>query len=133
MTTSILLLTHGCVGQSMLKAATNTLGELPPNVLAMSISRNRNVDSMKKDIEKIINNNNAHAMLILTDLFGSTPCNLASKFAEQDNIAVISGVNLGMLLKSINYIHLSLDELIPKVVDGGKACIKLIGNNNNDN
>lgn len=124
MNNTILLLTHGLVGQAIMQAASNTLGENQTNVLSVSISDNQKRLDIINKLENIINEQPNNNFLILTDLYGSTPCNVASKLIKKNKVAVISGLNLGMLLKSINYINLPFSELIIKASEGGKECIK---------
>jgi len=127
----ILLLTHGKVGQAMLQAASNTLDISLENIKAISVSNNHSLEKLKTTIEiEITDENNT---LILTDLFGATPCNIASQFSEKNHIAVVSGLNMGMLLKSINYQRLPFCELIKKAAEGGIECIKTCESNNDDN
>ncbi len=67
--------------------------------------------------------NKSQGFLILTDLFGSTPSNIASRlqqFQESDKIRIVAGLNLPMLIRVMNYPHLALDELTQKAVSGGK-------------
>jgi len=128
MKTKILVLTHGQVGHSMLKAAKNTLGNIPNGVYALAVDDKPDIESITNFITTLLNDNNIINLLILTDLFGSTPCNIASQFANRaENVAAVSGLNFGMLIKSINYIDLPIDELVSKAVIGGKECIKTCG------
>jgi PTS system ascorbate-specific IIA component len=63
------------------------------------------------------------SILILTDVFGATPCNIAKGLTTEHQMRIISGVNLPMLLKVLNYPQLSLDELVEKALQGGQAGI----------
>lgn len=130
MKNNILLLTHGSVGQAMLKAASNTLGYLPDEVIALAVDTQPNAEQISQHISQLLAQQKSLQLLVLTDLYGSTPCNVVSKLAKEnaDRIAVVSGLNFGMLIKSINYLSLPLEELKNKAVDGGKACIKTCGN-----
>lgn len=125
MMNNILLLTHEAVGSAMLNAARHTLGMLPPNVYSIAVNTDKDLNQLLLAIENILNSSNNSSTLILTDLFGSTPCNIATKLTKENKVAVISGVNLGMLFKAINYYQLPLASLIEKVVAGGKECIKV--------
>ena len=58
--------------------------------------------------------------MILTDLFGSTPYNIAKVLHQETNIRMVSGLNLPMLIKVMNYPNLSLDELAQKAIKGGR-------------
>ena len=61
--------------------------------------------------------------MVLTDLFGATPSNIASKLQkkqEKDEICIVTGLNLPMLIRVMNYATLTLGELREKAVSGGK-------------
>ncbi len=59
-------------------------------------------------------------VLVLTDVFGATPCNAALACAEQQSVCVVAGVNVSMLWRSLCYSQLPLAELASRAVDGGR-------------
>ncbi len=123
MSISILLITHGNIGQSILDAAKETLGELPLQTQAIAI------DHRHCDITKLVPElrQRAHAIdegdgvLILADIFGATPCNLARQLQEDEQIQIVTGLNLPMLLRAMNYCYMkNLNELTNIAYDGGR-------------
>ncbi|HYM46855.1 MAG TPA: PTS fructose transporter subunit IIA [Burkholderiaceae bacterium] len=66
-------------------------------------------------------------VLILTDAFGATPCNVATRLAESERVAVIAGVNLPMLLRAVCYRGGQLAEVAEKALAGGHAGMLQIG------
>ena len=58
-------------------------------------------------------------IMVLTDVFGATPCNVAQKLVDGVNSKLIAGVNLPMLLRTITYRHESLDSLVARALAGG--------------
>ncbi|MDO8458258.1 MAG: PTS fructose transporter subunit IIA [Burkholderiaceae bacterium] len=62
---------------------------------------------------------NINGTLVLTDVFGATPCNVALKLVDGLNSKLIAGVNLPMLLRAMTYRHESLDILVSRAVAGG--------------
>ncbi len=131
MINKILLLTHGDVGKAILNAASNTLGRTLKNIKSISVTNRHSLEKLTAIVETEVNDTNN--TLILTDLFGATPCNIASQFSEKNHIAVVSGLNLGMLLKSLNYQELDFCQLIKKAAEGGIECIKTCELNDDDN
>ena len=120
--TQILLLTNDGIGTALLETARNTLGNLPKNVENIPITHHCQVQTVSEQVFEFIKNykRNHHDLLILTDLFGSTPCNLARKFSTlSQNIAIVSGLNLPMLLRTLTYQHLPLQALQEKALSGG--------------
>ncbi|VAW87539.1 PTS system, mannose/fructose/sorbose family, IIA component, partial [hydrothermal vent metagenome] len=59
-------------------------------------------------------------ILVLTDMYGSTPSNIANLLLDDERIKTIAGLNLPMLIRLFNYPRLSRDKLLEKAVDGGR-------------
>ena len=123
MTVKVLLLTHKEVGTELLNAAKHTLGYMPSNITTLAVSEK--VDSLLDVLTKIITSA-PEGLLILTDLYGSTPCNIAKSIATHETCEIITGLNLPMLLKTLNYQELPLNELAVKAIEGGKECIRKV-------
>ena len=64
-------------------------------------------------------------VLVLTDMFGSTPSNVASRLMARDGIQIVSGINLPMLLRVLNYPELGLEELVQKAVSGARDGVRV--------
>jgi PTS system ascorbate-specific IIA component len=62
-------------------------------------------------------------VLVFTDMYGSTPSNIAYSLAQRGRVNVISGINLPMLIRALNYQIMDLDMLTEKAVSGGKEGI----------
>lgn len=60
-------------------------------------------------------------VLILTDMFGSTPSNIAHRLSQPGRVMVVTGLNLPMMIKVMNYPKLDLQELVDLAVEGGKS------------
>ena len=63
------------------------------------------------------------SVLVLTDVLGATPCNIAQKIVDGYHRKLVAGVNLPMLLRTINYRHESMDSLIARALSSGAQCI----------
>jgi PTS system ascorbate-specific IIA component len=66
-------------------------------------------------------------VLVLTDLPGATPANAAMRLAQPGRVAVAAGVNLAMLLRSVCYAQLPLEEVLAKSLEGGTRCVQELG------
>ena len=81
-------------------------------------------DDIKKKRQEIIdsvkNVSKGKGVIILTDMFGSTPSNIAKEFSCYKNVKIVSGINLSMLLNIFNYPNLNLDNLTLKAIEGGR-------------
>ena len=98
----VVVVTHGQLATELLNAAETIAGELP-RFAAVSIGWHEDTEDARGEIEQAIARVEQGAgVLILTDMFGGTPSNLAMSFLAQGKIEVITGVNLPMLIKLVN-------------------------------
>jgi PTS system mannose-specific IIA component len=97
----VVVVTHGQLATELLNAAEMIVGDLP-KFAAVSIGWHDDVSDAREDIAQAIERVRGDAdagVLLLTDMFGGTPSNLAMTFIETNKIEVITGVNLPMLIK----------------------------------
>jgi PTS system mannose-specific IIA component len=119
MNTGLLLITHGSLGQDMLDVATAILGGCPLEVKALAVHSNSDPDEVYEEASRAcVELDHSEGVLVLTDLYGSTPSNIATRLIERHKVNVISGASIPMLLRVMNYPRLSLDELGEKAVSG---------------
>ena len=115
----ILLITHGELGKSLIECAPHILGDKPAFLESLMIENDFAHEKMFSDIsEKIKGLDQGQGVLILTDIFGATPCNIITKIIQPGKVDAIAGINLSMLIRSINYRHESFDTLIAKAIQG---------------
>ena len=95
----VVVVTHGQLATELLNAAEMIVGDLP-RFAAVSIGWHDDVTDAREDIAQAIERVRTDGgVLLLTDMFGGTPSNLAMTFIETNQIEVITGVNLPMLIK----------------------------------
>jgi len=95
----VVVVTHGQLATELVNAAEMIVGDLP-QFTAVSIGWHDDVNDAREDIAQAIERVRSDAgVLLLTDMFGGTPSNLAMTFLEKDRLEVITGVNLPMLIK----------------------------------
>lgn len=116
----ILLMTHGTLGESLLHCASHILGNRPPQlaqigvtpqddpqlILPLAIRLARSVDS-------------GQGILLLTDIFGGTPSNVASHLLLPGKVEGVAGVNLPMLIRALTYRNEPLAVVLEKALSGG--------------
>jgi PTS system ascorbate-specific IIA component len=118
---SILLITHGELGKSLIECATHVLGDKPLFLESLSIENDCTHESMFKQISERINLlDQGNGVLILTDIFGATPCNIITKIIKPGKVSAIAGVNLSMLIRTISYRNEPFDSLISKAIQGAQ-------------
>lgn len=118
MSVSLLIITHDQIGAALMDTARAMLGISPMPIDVISVLREHDPDDVLEEAEGIISSN--EQTLVLTDMYGSTPSNIACRLHAQDNVRVVGGINLPMLVRILNYPRLSLDELVDKAISGGR-------------
>ncbi|MCZ6469921.1 MAG: PTS fructose transporter subunit IIA [Gammaproteobacteria bacterium] len=122
MSVNILIITHNLIGQELIATATSILGNNALDIHALSIPANLEPEQIGSYADTIRNSivelNSAQGVLILTDVYGATPNNLARYFAAGLKAEVVSGINLPMLLRILNYNGQKLDQLVTTAVEG---------------
>ncbi len=124
MAVGLLLLTHEGVGRSLLDTAEQMITDCSIDISMLSIEQNCDPEELIASTNKILARlDSGDGVLILTDLFGSTPCNIAMQCAKKENVCAVAGLNLSMLIRVMNYPDLSLAELTDKAISGGREGI----------
>ncbi len=127
MSVGILIISHDGIGPALLGTATLMLNGCPLQTKLLTASRDCDPDQLSEDaVEQLEALDTGEGVLVLTDLYGSTPCNIAQKLTSQKHIHVVSGLNLSMLIRVFNYPQLTLEELSEKAVSGGRDGISKI-------
>jgi PTS system mannose-specific IIA component len=119
------IVSHGQVANELLAAAETIVGPLP-HITAVSIGWHDDVEIARNEIARAINQVNANAgVLILTDMFGGTPTNISAMFLKQDEVEIVTGVNLPMVIKLASDTNesLPLSDLAREVEEQGKQSI----------
>jgi len=120
MSVGLLIITHGDIGRSLLDTAVVVMGSCPLQTEILGIPMASDPDQQLERAQQYLHQlEQGDGVLILTDLYGSTPSNIACKL-RNDNVAVITGLNLPMLIRVLNYPALNLHELAEKAMGGGR-------------
>lgn len=122
---SILIITHHEIGHALVHALKTTYGNnLPLPLQTIEVHSDSDPDKLIPELNQSIQNlDQGKGVLILTDLFGSTPSNIAYELQKEKNIRIVTGLNLPMLIRVMNYPGLELSELADKATQGGQAGI----------
>ncbi len=98
----IVIVTHGKIGEEMVRATLSIVKE-PAPLVGVSIEHSEEVESMRLKIQNAIRQvDRGQGVLLLSDMFGGTPSNLCLSFLEEGKVEVVTGVNLPMLIKLAN-------------------------------
>ena len=119
MPTPILLITHDGIGEKLLNTAA-AIQPLATEARALPVPFSCDPEQAAAEARRLCDEMDRGAgVLILTDLYGATPCNVAARLCVSGKRRVVSGVNLPMLLRSLNYCDLGVEELAAKAAEGG--------------
>src|SRR6266496_1924686 len=122
------IVTHGHLAGELLAAAEMIVGPIS-HITAVSIGWHDDVDAARDEVQRAISRvSQGSGVLLLTDMFGGTPTNIASMFLDDGNVEVVTGVNLPMVIKLFNQSPSdSLVETARRVCDLGRQGIYLAG------
>ena len=126
MSVGLLLITHNDIGTSLLETAIRMLGCCPLNAETLSVTNEMERDFLAEQARTMARElDTGQGVLVLTDLFGSTPANIANALEVRSGLHVLSGVNLPMLVRVLNYPALPLTEIAQKALSGGRDGVLL--------
>jgi PTS system ascorbate-specific IIA component len=126
MSVGLLIITHGGIGTSLLAAATRMLGRCPLDADTLAITEESERDRLQNRARRMAERLDAgDGVLVLTDLYGSTPANIAGALGSLPAVRVLTGVNLPMLVRVLNYPALPLEEIAAKAQSGGREGVLL--------
>jgi PTS system mannose-specific IIA component len=117
----ILLIAHDTLPESLVKAVTHVLGTRPAQFETLSVTiADDPFDLLPVARERVRELDTGDGVLIFSDIYGATPCNLAAKLLVPGRVEVVAGVNLPMLVRAFTYRAKGMDTMITKAVSGGR-------------
>jgi PTS system mannose-specific IIA component len=117
----ILLLTHFGLGETLIQCACHVLNKRPVQIQQLGVAAQDDpLDALPLARELLQLVDSGHGVLVLTDIYGATPSNVALKLLEPGRIEGIAGVNLPMLLRALNYRDRDMETLLARTVAGGR-------------
>lgn len=98
----LMIVTHETVGQANLQLIQHIFGSIPEKIAVVGVRSDDSVEQIHAEVVKNLSSlNYGNGVLILTDIFGATPCNLVRQLLKQDNIILLTGLNAPMLIKAL--------------------------------
>lgn len=125
MSVGVLLMTHEAVGQALISAARHVMPKLPLQIAAVEVPAQADPDVMLTLTARHARQlDQGDGVLVLADLYGATPCNIGLSLGSLGvRLRCVSGLNLPMLLRVLNYAEKPLDELAEVAAAGGRGGI----------
>ncbi len=117
----ILLISHGSFGEALVQNACHVLNKRPVQLNQLGVAAQDDpLDLLPLARQMLSLVDSGNGVLILTDIFGASPANLAGKLLERGRIECLTGVNLPMLLRALTYRDKGMDILLQRARDGGR-------------
>ncbi|MDR1848416.1 MAG: PTS fructose transporter subunit IIA [Zoogloeaceae bacterium] len=117
----ILLITHGTLGESLLQNVYHVLNKRPPLLAQLGIvAQDDPLAILPLARAMLAQVDEGEGVLVMTDIYGATPANVASKLLEPGRVEGIAGVSLPMLLRALTYREGGMENLVAKALSGAR-------------
>lgn len=118
----ILLMTHAPLGSAFIQAAKHVFRSTPERLEAIDVIADQNIDEVNRMAREAVNRlNDGSGVLVMTDVMGGTPSNCCRHLGEPNEVAVIAGISLPMLLRAITYRQDTLDVVVEMALAGAQS------------
>ena len=119
MSTRILIIAHAPLANALRDCALHVFPECTSAVIADDVTAHEAPEDTLNAAQLLLQADPLQDTLVLTDVLGATPANVAQKLVAELKSRLVAGVNLPMLLRTVCYRHETLDELTQRALDGG--------------
>ena len=117
----LLLITHETLGESLIQCACHVLNKRPMQLLQLGVAAGDDPsDLLPLALQMLQLVDTGEGVLVITDIYGATPSNLAAKLLQPGKIEGLTGANLPMLLRAISYRDKDMETLLARATGGGR-------------
>ena len=117
----VLIIAHDTLPDSLVRAVTHVLGLTPPQLDTLSVKATDDPFDLLPGARSLVDRlDTGDGVLIFSDIYGATPCNLAAKLQLPGRVELVAGVNLPMLVRAFTYRGKGMETMITKAVSGGR-------------
>jgi PTS system ascorbate-specific IIA component len=117
----ILLITHETLGESLIQCACHVLNKRPEQLMQLGVAAGDDPTDLlplAQQMMKLVDT--GEGVLIITDIYGASPSNLAAKLLEAGKVEGLAGANLPMLLRAVSYRDKGMEVLLSRATGGGR-------------
>lgn len=118
MNTGILIIAHAPIASALRAGVLHVFPDAAPAVAALDVAAQEDPAVTRARAQEMLLGLGTANALVLTDVFGATPCNVAQRIVDGAHCRLVAGVNLPMLLRTINYLHEPLDTIVARALAG---------------
>ena len=116
----ILIITHGTLGESLIHCASHVLNKRPPRLQQLGVTAQDDPAMLLPQARALVKElDGGDGVLILTDIYGGTPSNMASRLLIPGKVEAVAGVSLPMLIRVLTYRDRDLPTIVTKAISGG--------------
>ncbi len=116
----ILIISHGTLGKSLIHCASHVLNKRPPQVKQLGITAQDDPFRLLPQAQALVKElDDGDGVLILSDIFGGSPANIAAKLIVPGHVEGVAGVSLPMLIRVLTYRDKPLQTAVVKAISGG--------------
>jgi PTS system ascorbate-specific IIA component len=116
----ILIIAHDSLGDGLAHAVTHVLGSRPPQFEVLSVAPTDDPLMLLPAARELVARlDTGSGVLVFSDIYGASPCNLVGKLLEPGRVEGIAGVNLPMLVRAITYRARGMETMVRKAISGG--------------
>lgn len=117
----VLIIAHGSLGQSLIECATHVMGNRPAQLEYLQVCNQDDPAEVLPRAQALVKSlDTGQGVLVLSDIYGATPCNIVTRLLEPSTTEGVAGVNLPMLVRVLNYRQEGLQPCIEKALSGGR-------------
>ncbi len=120
----LLIVAHAPLASALKAVGTHLLPDVAANIVACDVACDQPVEVLQSQVDASLVALGDAELLVLTDAFAATPCNLAARLAERPRTKVLAGVNVPMLWRALAHLHEPLDDLVRLAEVGGSEGIR---------
>jgi mannose PTS system EIIA component len=129
----IVIVSHSIYGEALIRCVSHVLGGAPDRVMAVGMTVRDDPDEvLEKARELVTMVDDGKGVLVLTDILGATPSNLATRLIVPGKVEVVAGVNLPMLVRALTYRDEPLAKVVQKALSGGREGVVQVASENVD-
>mgnify|MGYP000365486708 FL=1 len=116
----ILIVAHGTLGESFIQCAIHVLGERPTQLQQLGVTMHDDLNVVTQRARELVEQlDHGQGVLVLSDIYGATPCNVVCGLLIPGKVEGLAGVNLPMLIRALTYREETLETLVAKARSGG--------------
>ncbi len=116
----ILIIAHDSLGEGLARAVTHVLGSRPPQFEVLSVAATDDPLMLLPAARELVSQlDTGSGVLVFSDIYGASPCNLVAKLLKPGRVEGVAGVNLPMLVRAITYRARGMETMVKKAISGG--------------